>query len=102
MYNEPDWLIHQSADVVWKYGRDVPGSALWPKAWVSENDPIGVADFDSLGELVMPCEPTCAVIAPPYLSHPPPGALFHAWSVAVVWLYALETTVITRVAVPVE
>ena len=33
---------------------------------MSENDPIGVADFDSLGDVVMPCEPTCAVIAPPW------------------------------------
>jgi len=44
----------------------------------------------------------CAVIADPCFSQPPPGALSHACSVAVVRVREDATTVITRVAVPVE
>jgi len=92
------WLIHQSADVVRKYGNPVPGFDKAPKAWVSVKLPIGVADKFSFGCVVIPCEPMWAGIGDPCLSQPPPGALTHACTVAVVLLVLLATTVSTRVA----
>jgi hypothetical protein len=44
----------------------------------------------------------CAVTAAPYFSQPPPGAFVQACRVAVVLRVERPTTVITRVAVPVE
>ena len=63
---------------------------------------VGVADFDSLGEVVMPCAPMCAVTALPYLSQPPPGAFVHACRRAVVRPRDVAVTVMTRVALPVR
>jgi hypothetical protein len=63
--------------------------------------PIGVADLDSLGAVVIPCEPTKAGTAGPTRAHPC-GCLRQACSRAVVCCRELATTVTTSVAEPVE
>lgn len=95
-------LIHQSASVVWVYGRPVPGLLLAPKARVRPKLPIGVCDLPSCGVLVSPEDPTCEVSAGPTASQPPPGALFQACRTAVVEPVLLATTVMTWDASPVE
>ncbi len=57
LYSAPDWLIHQSAESVWKYGNAVPGLLRAPNDCVSEKLPIGVAERDSLGLLDRPSAP---------------------------------------------
>jgi hypothetical protein len=64
--------------------------------------PIGVADLDSLGAVVIPCEPMCAVTALPCLRQPPAAIRSHACKIAVVRLRDWATTVMTRFAEPVE
>ena len=80
----------------------MPGFALRPKARESAKLPIGVAESDSLACVVRPAEPTCATVAGPYFSQPPPGALFQACKVAVVDALDAATTVMTSDADPVE
>ena len=54
--------------------------------------------LNSLGAVVNPCEPTCAVHWAPLRYQPPPGALVQACRRAVVLQLWLATTVITLVA----
>lgn len=62
--------------------------------------PIGVADLDSLGELLSPSRPSHAGTVGPLRAHPP-DTLCHACSVAVVLAAPGATTVSTCRALPV-
>jgi hypothetical protein len=63
--------------------------------------PIGVALRVSLGWVLSPSEPTCAVTAVPYLRQPPAATFDQACRVAGVLLVECAVTVMTRVALPV-
>ena len=62
---------------------------------------MGVALRVSLGWVLNPSDPTCAVTAVPYLRQPPAATFDHACSVAVVLPVECAVTVMTRVALPV-
>ncbi len=78
----------------------MPGSDALPKAWVSVKLPIGVADLLSLGCVVRPCEPRCAVTAEPCRCQPD-EVFVQACRAAVVLSVDDATTVTTWCAVPV-
>ena len=79
----------------------MPGSAYRPKACVKVKLPIGVALRVSLGCVLNPSAPTCAVTAVPYFRQPPVATFDQACNVAVVLPVECAVTVMTRVALPV-